>query len=148
MAGGAVHLSMPMLLGALGLGALCAAAADVRRSFGEIFTVVLLAQPVLHLLASMGGHGPHAGALSMTAPMAAAHVGAALVVSALLADAERAVWTLAGLFLPVRIPQPVPFCHCAPPAIPTFDDAPTPLFSVALASSVSRRGPPMVVGAR
>lgn len=148
LAGGTVHLSMPMLLGAVGLGALCVAAADVRRSFGEIFFVVLLAQPVLHLLASMGGHGPHAGVMAMTPQMAAAHVGAALVVSALLADAERAVWALAGLLLPVRVPQPVLVCRCAPPAIPTFDDAPTPLFSVALASSVSRRGPPVVVGAR
>lgn len=148
LAGGTVHLSMPMLLGAAGLGALCVAAADVRRSFGEIFAVVLLAQPVLHLLASMGGHGPHAAPMAMTSTMAAAHVGAALVVSAMLADAERALWALAALFLPVRLPAPAPTCRCAPPAVPTFDDAPAPLFSVALASPVWRRGPPTVLGTR
>ncbi|MGA7688498.1 MAG: hypothetical protein WCA29_04620, partial [Jiangellales bacterium] len=60
LAGGTVTLSMPLLLGGTALGALCVAAADVRRSFVEIVGVVLLAQPVLHLLASMGGHG-HAG---------------------------------------------------------------------------------------
>lgn len=148
LAGGAVHLSMPMLIGAAALGGLCVAAADVRRSFGEIFAVVLLAQPVLHLLASMGGHGPQSAPMSMTAGMAVAHVGAALVASVLLADAERAFWALAGLFSPVRLPSPVPACRCAPPGVSTYDDAPEPLFSVALASSVSRRGPPMVVGAR
>lgn len=147
LAGGPVHLSMPMLLGAAGLGALCVAAADVRRSFGEIFAVVLLAQPVLHLLASMGGHGPHAAPTPVTAGMAAAHAGAALVVSVLLADAERTLWMLAGLFVPVRLPGPPPACRCAPPAVPAVEDAPTPLFSVALASSVSRRGPPRLVGA-
>ncbi|MGB9375315.1 MAG: hypothetical protein WCA82_14290, partial [Jiangellales bacterium] len=51
LAGGTVTLSMPLLLGGAALGALCVAAADVRRSFVEIVGVVLLAQPVLHLLA-------------------------------------------------------------------------------------------------
>lgn len=147
LAGGAVHLSMPLLIGAAALAALCVVAADVRRSFGEIVAVVLLSQPVLHLLASMGAHGPHAETMPLTVGMAAAHVGAALVGSALLADAERAFWTLAGLFTPVRIPRPAPVCRCAPPAVPTFDDRPSPLLFVALASSVSRRGPPTVVGA-
>ncbi len=148
IAGGSVHLSMPMLLGGAALGALCVAAADVRRSFAEIFSVVLLAQPVLHLLASMGGHGADNPALHVTPAMALAHVGAALVVSVLLADAERAFWTLAGLFTPVRLPAPAPVCRCAPPVHSTYDDSPTPLLCLALATTVSRRGPPSVSGAR
>ena len=147
LAGGTVALSMPLIIGGAALGALCVAAADVRRSFVEIFAVVLLAQPVLHLLASMGGHGHDTAATSATPGMAVAHVGAALVVSVLLADAERAFWALAGLFTPVRLPAAVPVCRSAPPTVATLDDTPTALFSVSLASSVSRRGPPMVVGA-
>lgn len=148
MAGGTVHLSMPLVIGGAALGALCAAAADVRRSFGEIVAVVLLAQPVLHLLASMGGHGHGTAAASLTPGMAAAHVGAALVVSVLLADAERAFWAMAGLFTPVRLPGAVPVCRPAPLLLTTYDDVPAALHSLPLTSGVSWRGPPMVLGAR
>ena len=147
LAGGTVQLSLPLLVGGTALGGLCVAAADVRRSFGEIFAVVLMAQPVLHLLASMGGHGHGAVATSVTPGMAATHVGAALAVSFLLADAERACWALAGLFTPVRLPGAVTPRRPAPRLVPACVDAPTALFSVSLASSVSRRGPPLVVGA-
>ena len=54
LAGGAIHVSGPMLLAALALGGMAVAAAEVRRSFPEILAVVLLAQPVFHLLASLG----------------------------------------------------------------------------------------------
>lgn len=148
LGGGTVHLSLPMLIGGAALGALCVAAADVRRSFVEILFVVLMAQPVLHLLASMGGHGADSAVLHVTPAMALGHLGAALVVSVLLADAERAFWTLAGLFAPVRLPAPAPVCRCAPAVVSSYDDSPTPLISRTLSSTVSRRGPPMVLGAR
>lgn len=154
LAGGTLHLSMPMLLGGAGLGALCVAAADVRRSFGEILAVVLLAQPVLHLLASMGGHGPstvaagHPPDPQVGIGMVLAHVGAALVVSLLLADAERAFWALAGLLSPVRVPRLVTVCACAPPDIRVGDRGPTALYVSGLTTSLWRRGPPVEVGAR
>lgn len=153
LAGGSLHLSMPMLLGGAALGALCVAAADVRRSFAEILAVVLLAQPVLHLLASMGGHGsttvdtggsavPH-----VEAGMVLAHVVAALVVSLLLADAERAFWTLAGLLAPMRVPRLVTVGTCGHPPVPVRDGAPTPLHTCWLTSSLWQRGPPVELSA-
>jgi hypothetical protein len=145
LAGGTVHLSTPLLLGAAALGALCVAAADVRRSFGEIFAVVLLAQPVLHLLSVMGAHGSHAGSEApVGTSMVLAHVAASLVASVLLADAERAFWTMAGLLLPVRIPTPTVACRCALPRVSPHDPTPTPLFSTWHAGTLWRRGPPVV----
>lgn len=151
LAGGSVHLSLPLLLGGAALGALCVAAADVRRSFGEIVAVVLTAQPVLHLLASMG-HGGAAAAPPDSAHvgpgMVLAHVGAAVVVSALLADAERAWWTLAGLLAPLRLPRPVPLVVDALAPVLVGDRRARPLYNVGLTAGVRGRGPPVVVGAR
>lgn len=171
LAGGSVHLSLPLLLGGAALGALCVAAADVRRSFAEILAVVLLAQPVLHLLAAMGGHG-HAAAAPGPDPavtggpaigglgigglgMVLAHIGAALLVSVLLADAERAVWTLAGLLAPLLTPllAPLRLPHAArrvllvPVVVPVADRGDTPLLRRLLGSALRRRGPPVVAGA-
>ncbi len=149
LAGGTVTLSMPLLLGGAALGALCVAAADVRRSFVEIVGVVLLAQPVLHLLASMGGHG-HAGADTGAAVgpgMVLAHVGAAVAVSVLLADAERAFWTIAGLMRPVRVPDAPPACRRPVSGLAVVDLAPTPLHSVRLGTARFGRAPPVVAGA-
>ena len=149
LAGGTVTLSMPLLLGGAALGALCVAAADVRRSFVEIVGVVLLAQPVLHLLASMGGHG-HAGADTGAAVgpgMVLAHVGAAVAVSVLLADAERAFWTIAGLMRPVRVPDAPPACRRPVSGLAVVNLAPTPLHSVRLVTGRFGRAPPVVAGA-
>lgn len=108
VAGGSVHLSMPLLLGGSALAAISVAAAESRHSFAQIFGVVLLAQPVLHLLASMGTHGSSSSG-GGAGVMVSGHVLAALLVSALLADAERSVWTVAGLLAPVRLPgRPTP----------------------------------------
>lgn len=152
LAGGTVTLSMPLLLGGAALGALCVAAADVRRSFAEIVGVVLLAQPVLHLLASMGGHG-HAGAgteavvAAVDPGMVLAHVGAAVAVSVLLADAERAFWTMAGLMRPVRVPAAPPACRRPVSGLAVVNLAPTPLHSVRLVTGRFGRAPPVVAGA-
>lgn len=152
LAGGTVTLSMPLLLGGAVLGALCVAAADVRRSFVEILGVVLLAQPVLHLLASMGGHGhgpsDAAGAAVAGPVMVLMHVGAAVVVSVLLADAERAFWTIAGLLRPVRVPDAPPACRRPVTGLTVVDLAPTPLRSRRLVTGRFGRAPPMVAVAR
>jgi hypothetical protein len=149
LAGGPVHVSLPLMLGGAALGGMCVAAADVRRSFPEILAVVLLAQPPLHLLASIGAqHGSGATPTGhVSATMVLAHLAAALLASVLLADAERALWTLAGLFRLAPIPQTVPLQPLVPPRLPVSDGDATPLGAVRLADSVCRRGPPMVLGA-
>ncbi len=146
LAGGAVHLSLPMLLGALGLGALAVAAADVRRSFAEIVVVVLVAQPVLHLLVSLGGHGTHASpAAGMGIGMLLGHTAAALAVSVVLAGAEAAVWTIAGVLSPLRVPTSEPVCSCAPPRSCPTDRSPQLGRSALLPGALFSRGPPVVV---
>jgi hypothetical protein len=149
LAGGTVTLSMPLLLGGAALGALCVAAADVRRSFAEIVAVVVLAQPVLHLLASMGGHG-HAGpgaVVGVGPGMVLAHGVAAVAVSLLLADAERAFWTMAGLMRPLRMPDTPPACRRPLSGLAVVDCTPTPLHSVRLVTGRFGRAPPMVAAA-
>lgn len=150
LAGGTVHVSGPMVLGVLALGAACVAAAEVRRSFPEILAVVLLAQPVLHLLASMGGHQHGAGnpttAGGVSTGMLLAHLAASVLVSALLADADRVLWALAGLVVrvlpPAAAPVPVPAAGVPVVRVPCV---PLPL---ALRSAPRRRrGPPVVVAA-
>lgn len=145
LAGGAVHLSLPMLLGALGLGALAVAAADVRRSFAEILVVVLVAQPVLHLLASLGGHGTHASPTTgMGIGMLLGHGAAALLVSVVLAGAEAAVWSIAGVLSPARLPTAEPVCVCAPPRACPADHSPEHGVSALLEGALFGRGPPVV----
>jgi hypothetical protein len=156
LAGGTVHLSGPAALGVLALGAMCVAAADTRRSAREILPVVLVAQPVLHLLASMGGHAhaaqPVAGTPAATGaglPMVAAHVAGAAVVSLLLAHADRLVWALAGLRVRLAVPAVVP---AGPPAWRPVVVPHRPALGVparaALRAVPARRGPPAVAVAR
>ena len=149
LAGGSVHVSGPMLLGVLALGAACVAAAEVRRSFPEILAVVVLAQPVLHLLASMGGHhgsGHAPAATGVTTGMVLAHLVAAVLVSALLADADRVLWALTGLVVRVLPPAVVPLPAPAPQArlvrVPCV-----PLRSALRSAPRHRRGPPLVLAA-
>lgn len=145
LAGGALHLTLPLLIGAVALGAMAAAAADARRSFPEILAVVVLAQPVFHLLASLGGHGSHASpATGMGAGMLLAHLIGASLAAVLLSGAESALWALAGLFSPASVPTTDPTCVCAP-------QTPCPLHAVArswrprrLVASLRLRGPPVV----
>jgi hypothetical protein len=145
LAGGAVHLSMPMVLGTLALGALAVAAADLRRSFVEILAVVLVAQPVLHLLASLGGHGTHASpATGMGTGMLLGHAVAAVLVSLVLAGAESAVWTLAGVLSPFRLPDAAPTCSTTPPRAVPADRSAEAGRSAFLPSGLFNRGPPVV----
>lgn len=147
LAGGALHVSGPMLLAALALGGMAVAAAEVRRSFPEILGVVLLAQPVFHLLASLGGHGSHASPTTgMGAKMVLAHVVGALVASALLAGAESALWALAGVLAPFRVPATEPAGVGAPPSVQPIDGSATwrPAWHP---GAVLGRGPPVVASA-
>jgi hypothetical protein len=152
LGGGVVRASAPMVLGVLALAGICVAAAESRRGFGEIFAVVLLAQPVLHLLASMGGHhhgstAPASGdGLGLTPVMIGAHVLAAAALSVLLACADRLLWAFAALARRVALPPvptpllvlrcgPVPLVLVTLPALSALRDAPL------------RRGPPSVAAA-
>jgi hypothetical protein len=153
LAGGPVHVSGPMVLGVLALGAMCVAAADVRRTFPEILAVVLLAQPPLHLLASLGGHD-HSAPVSLTAESAGitpsmliAHGAAALLVSVLLADVERLWWALDGLRWRTRLPEYVAAVPVATPTIVPVAAEDVPTASALRAAPRYRRGPPVVVAA-
>ncbi len=150
LAGGAVHASAPAVLGVLALGAICVAAADTRRGVAEILPVVGLAQPVLHLLVSMGathGHGAGASLPAVssvsTVGMLLAHGVAAVVVSVLLAHAETLLWVLMGLARRMSLPrwQPV-----GVPALSRLAVAPRvcalPPCSGMRAAPPLRRGPP------
>lgn len=145
LAGGTVELSLPLLLGGMALGLMCVAAADVRRSFREILAVVLLAQPVLHLLASMGAHGTHGSVEPVSAAMVLAHVGAALVVTVLLAGAERGVWTYAELLRPARLPSVAEPARFEWPTLGVDAAWSTPLVPRWLTQPLSGRGPPVMV---
>ncbi|WP_129668954.1 hypothetical protein [Phytoactinopolyspora endophytica] len=111
VAGGVVHVTSGMVAGGAALSAMCIAAADTRRSFGGILAVVLLSQVGLHLFAGAGGHHVESAGYGWTMSMVASHAVAAVVVSAMLAYAERLVWALWSLARLPRVPRmgdPVP----------------------------------------
>lgn len=79
----------------------------IMRGFGDIFTVMALAQVVLHMALQMtagpelhsagaghAGHGLLTHALGLTPGMLFAHLWAALLAAALLAHGESALWFL------------------------------------------------------
>lgn len=120
VAGGRWHMAPGMLVLSLLLAAVCVAAADRRRGFAGILTVVGLSQVVFHLLAGGGGHHHGAGSGGGSgAGMVLAHAVAAVLVSAGLAHGERLLWSLYALLgvrraavlfrpLPVRRPSARP----------------------------------------
>ncbi|NEE03858.1 hypothetical protein [Phytoactinopolyspora halotolerans] len=103
-AGGAVHVTSGTVVGGLALSGMCIAAADARRSFGGILTVVLLSQIGLHLFAGAGGHHVESSGYGWSPGMVASHAVAAVAVSVLLAHAERLVWALWSLTRLPRVP--------------------------------------------
>lgn len=98
---------------------------------------------VQHLISDLTG--PHA-------PMMVLHLLAAALVGLWLAAGERALWTLLALTVAVVVPAlgallagrrlPTPT-----PALPAAFEPTTPLHLVALARSVVRRGPPVLLSA-
>ncbi len=103
-AGGDVHVSPGLLLGGAALSVICVAAADTRRTFGGILSVVAVSQVALHLFAGASGHQVETPAYGWTPQMIVFHAVAGLVVSALLAWGERLLWALFDLARPWRRP--------------------------------------------
>jgi hypothetical protein len=144
------------LLLTLAVAAAGTALADRRRGLVAMLGAVAIAQVVLHLLldslGGLSGHHPAAVvAASGVAPsgvaMTVAHAAAVVVTAALLAGAESALFTVAGVLrrivvwvLPLR-PAVRPVVE---PATPLPATAPLPMARHRLLHRVSpRRGPPL-----
>lgn len=135
-AGGRVHLGPAFIAGALLLSAFCVAAARRRAGVLAIGSVVATSQLLLHLLAGLSArygsgqpmphdmphdmsHGTshdmahgmahdmaHGMPLAMPPRMLAAHLISGVVMTVLLAQGERLVWVLTGLFARLAGPRP------------------------------------------
>ncbi|NDL59842.1 hypothetical protein [Phytoactinopolyspora mesophila] len=143
-AGGAVEISMGLVIGGLALSAMCVAAADARRGFGTIVAVVGLSQVVFHLLAGLGGHhavGAHLGAVPA---MVGSHVVATLIISVLLAQGERLIWALFSLLRTATALVLVQLTPSRPTLIsPVSLAAPHWLTSIYTRRCGTLRGPPV-----
>lgn len=114
--GGAVRVTAGLVVGGLILAATCIAVAGAQRGFAGIATVTIAGQLFLHLLAGTEAHHGHAGAAPAGPGMVAAHVLAALAVSAFVADGERLVWTLCALVTTRRLNILLDVTAPAPPS--------------------------------
>lgn len=127
----------------------------IMRGFGDIFTVMALAQVVLHLVLQMtaapelhpagtghGGHGLLAHTLGLTPGMLFAHLWAALLAAALLAHGESALWFL-GATVSRALPRPLG-AHGPPFRAPgrTYIAFPTAAPSPPAFTAHGPRGPP------
>ncbi|SDT71904.1 hypothetical protein SAMN04515669_6533 [Jiangella sp. DSM 45060] len=146
-AGGDVTTQPGFVAVAVLLCVACVALADRRRSVTEIAAMLVLTQPVLHVLLTLDGHHDGASSVVPSAGMALAHVLSAVVLTMLLAGAENVAWSLASLSATVLLTRvrrllaaPVP-----PVARVRADgavvDAAEPL-TVLLVRSTPWRGPP------
>jgi hypothetical protein len=90
-AGGTIHVSGGLAVAAVALFSLCYVLAERQRGVLTIATVSVLAQPVIHMAASVGGHSVSTNP-SNPSVMALAHVVAALAAAVLLAEGERLLW--------------------------------------------------------
>lgn len=146
-AGGPVHLTGQTVVGWLALSVVCVAAAQRRRSFAGIGTVVMLSQVALHVMMTLPSshmdHGMHGGdmALMPSPMMIGGHIVATALASALLAYGEQLIWALwswAGL---PRVPSTrlVP-ADAQLAVVPTADRAPAD--GRIPAGGATRRGPP------
>ncbi|WP_166349141.1 hypothetical protein [Phytoactinopolyspora limicola] len=144
-AGGSIHVSLGLVLGGLGLSAICVAAADARRGFGAIIAVVGVSQIVFHLLAGLGGHHTHSVGQATTPVMLTYHAVATVLISAMLTKGETLIWSLFSLLRITtawRLVQPPP---SRPSWIrPTGLSAPRRMTSVYTRQCASLRGPPEV----
>ncbi len=96
-AGGDVTTQPGFVAVALLLCVACVALADRRRSVVEIAALLVLTQPVLHVLLTLDGHHDGASSVVPSGGMALAHVLSAVVLTFLLAGAENVAWSLASL---------------------------------------------------
>ncbi|PSL07021.1 hypothetical protein CLV30_102410 [Haloactinopolyspora alba] len=113
--GGAVHVTAGLLAGGLVVAGSCIAVAGAQRGFVGILVATTAAQLLLHLLAGAEAHHGHAGAAPSGPGMITAHVLASLVVSAIVADGERLVWTLCALVTTRRLRALLDVTAPAPP---------------------------------
>lgn len=138
LAGGGLHLSPGFVAGGLLLSASCVFLARTYATTREIAVVVGLSQVFLHVFASLCAHDD----ASPSAGMVAAHLVAAVVVTALLAQGERAVWVLRGLLGRLLL---LLKWHVATPSTPHAVrpcEPPLLLTAQAVAEAVGERGPP------
>lgn len=146
-AGGGVPAAGPLLFVAALLSVACVALADRRRTAGEIAAILLLSQPVLHVLFALSGHGT--AAVVPSPAMAIGHGLAALSLTAILAGAEALTWSLAALSATVLLRRArALFTFAAravvPAAPPHGADASTPAYVRHLTDTAPRRGPPVI----
>ena len=138
LAGGPLHLAPGFLAGGLLLSGFCVFLARLRATWREIATVMGLSQVFLHGFANLSAH-EH---VDLTATMVAAHAVAAVVTTALLAQGERGLWVLSGLF--ARLLH-LPTWHVTPTEPPPRPRTETPAparRAQAVLEVVGERGPP------
>lgn len=125
------------------LSAACVAFADRRRDAREIGVVMILSQPVIHVLLTMSGH--ESASVVPATPMVLAHVVAALGLTVVLAGAEAVLWSLAALSATVllRRVRVLAALHVGETPRPPVNPQPVrrPYLSY-VARTVPRRGPP------
>ncbi|MGK5554942.1 hypothetical protein ACSNOI_25320 [Actinomadura kijaniata] len=136
------------------VGTLSTALARRALTFGRTLTVVGWSQLAFHLAFSVAAagpahHAPPAGAVPATGfgpDMIAGHAVAAVVVAAVLARADAALWWLCGVVLAVVLPwlTPRPAAPAPAPWTVVLSAERTPRRGVLLARAVRRRGPPVV----
>lgn len=155
-AGGGVPAHAGFLFVAALLSVSCVALAGRRRSLGQIAALLLLSQPMLHVLLTLAGHHESAGAgvvsVVSDAPMLLAHLLAAGVLTGLLAGAETVAWSMAALSATVLLRRArwllTPLASVGRPIRPWLpdDDEPAAPRVVHLVRSTPWRGPPAPVG--
>lgn len=146
-AGGGAPVDAGFLLVAALLGAACVALADRRRSVLEIGALLLLSQPVFHVVLTLAGHHGTTTVVP-SGSMIAAHLVAAAVLTVVLAGAESVVWSMAALSATVLLRRVRALTE--PPVAPQVDAgrvrhpfAPESSFAAYVADTAPRRGPPV-----
>ena len=146
VAGGHAPSPGPFLLAAALFSTACVALAARRLGAGQVVALVLLSQPVLHVLLTLSGHQDDAWAVDSA--MAAWHAAAAVVVGCLLAGAESVVWSLWALSatLLLRRARSLVTGSLVDARTVVIEGHPdldvTPTFGLIVARAEPRRGPP------
>jgi hypothetical protein len=150
IAGGGVPTSGPFLFGAALLSVACVGLAERRLAAGEVAMLVFAAQPALHVLLALSGHG--STAISVDPGMVLAHAVAAAVLSVLLAGAESVLWVMAALSATLLLLPARAALLAAAVEVGSAGGPPqTPLraasaFVLNITRTAPRRGPPQPAG--
>lgn len=149
LAGGDVPINPGTFLALALLSVACVALADRRRTWLEIASILLIAQPTFHVLLGAGGHHQHAS-LAPSPGMVLAHGCAIVVLTVILTGAETVAWSLAILRATLLLTRLHLLFSAIPATPPTTSRRPLIVdrlrswSTVLLASSAPRRGPPLV----